>query len=449
MSDSNEIDDILKQIKKGGEDKPLSDSGDIPGGNRSESECEPKQDGEIFEISEQEAEVFRDFDLNDYVNEYAEDETDGAYARIDKRKAVIIAGIVLAVIAVAAAVVFTVYNNAKKEPETTVSSTAATTTTAAPVVYKNPLTNKSDYSETAADKRPVALVVENAYDARPQWGIDDKENAPDIIVEGEVEGGESRMLWLFADYTKLPKQVGPMRSARPPFIKFSELFDSIFIHWGQSSSKGDYIGADSVFRQDKVDHINQMTFNDSAGLFGRDKSRGVSTEHTGVLYGSKVSDAVESAGFRTEANEKSYTKFDFNDTDKAVGENVCSTMTVKFSSRTSSKNWSYNSADKMYHTSDFKTDVARKNLLVLFDTTEYVVKYNYGGSGRSETYCNYALSGGNGKLASLGTVTDITWSVENGVLVIKDANGKTVNLNTGTTWIGYGSSNNGGSAVTG
>ena len=95
------------------------------------------------------------------------------------------------------------------------------------------------------------------------------------------------MLWLYADYTALPDQIGPIRSARPPFIKFSEMFDAIFIHWGQSSSKGSYIGANTVFQEDGVDHINQMAFSDKVGLFGRDKSRGVSSEHTGVIYGDK------------------------------------------------------------------------------------------------------------------------------------------------------------------
>ena len=39
---------------------------------------------------------------------------------------------------------------------------------------------------------------------------------------------------------------------------------------------------------------------------------------------------------------------------------------------------------------------------------------------------------------------NINWSVNNGVLVIKDTNGNDVKLNVGTTWIGYASSNNGG-----
>ena len=158
--------------------------------------------------------------------------------------------------------VFAFVKGKNKEEETKPSTTVITT--AAPVQIVNPLTGEASFNEKAVGKRPVACVVENAYDARPQWGIDDNKNAPDIIMEGEVEGGETRMLWLYADYTSLPSQIGPMRSARPPFIKFSELFDSIFIHWGQSTSKGDYIGADAVFRNDDVDHINQMAIQASS-----------------------------------------------------------------------------------------------------------------------------------------------------------------------------------------
>lgn len=98
----------------------------------------------------------------------------------------------------------------------------------------------------------------------------------------------------------------------------------------------------------------------------------------------------------------------------------------------------------MYHCSDYLTDVARTNLLVLYDETEYISKANYKGTGNAEIYCDYKLSGGNGKLVSLGTITDITWTVSDGTLVIKGTDGSEVKLNPGKTWIGYASSNNGG-----
>jgi hypothetical protein len=187
-----------------------------------------------------------------------------------------------------------------------------------------------------------------------------------------------------------------------------------------------------------------MAYSDKVGLFGRDKSRGVSSEHTGVLYGSALAEAIAQQDFRTEINDNT-TSFSFNDEATAVGTDSCTTLNVKFSKSTATKTWTYDADSQTYTTDNYKNSVTRTNLIVLYDTTEYVVKQDYKGSGQSETYCNYNLAGGTGKLASLGTITDITWSVENGALVIKDSEGNDINLNTGKTWIGWSSSNNGGS----
>ncbi len=452
IPDSEELDRILKELKK--KDEPAEDNQV----KAEEPEFTASEETPLKEEASEEAQtdiISGDFEITEQNDspqitisdepEYEEyEEINVSNLNSNKKKIIAIAAAVVAVIAIIVAVVLIKGNN--KEPETTAVSTTAPTT-AAPVIVNNPLTNEGGYNQNAANARPVAIVVENAAQARPQWGIDDETHSPDIIVEGEVEGGEARMLWLYADYTALPDQIGPIRSARPPFIKFSEMFDAVFIHWGQSSSKGNYIGANTVFQQDSVDHINQMAFSDKVGLFGRDKSRGVSSEHTGVIYGDKLADAIAQEGFRTEAKDSSYTKFNFNDEDKAVSETVCSAIDVRFSSRSKTRSWAFSDEDKMYHSTDYKTDVARKNILVLYDNTEYVVKENYKGSGSSETYCEYKLAGGTGKFATMGTITDITWSVENGVLVLKDSEGKALSLNTGTTWIGWASANNGGSIL--
>ena len=79
------------------------------------------------------------------------------------------------------------------------------------------------------------------------------------------------------------------------------------------------------------------------------------------------------------------------------------------------------------------------------DNTQYVVKANYKGSGKGETYCNYSLSGGKGMVLSEGTYVDVVWGVTNGKLWMKNsATQADVVLNPGKTYIGYGSSNNGG-----
>ncbi len=287
----------------------------------------------------------------------------------------------------------------------------------------NPLTGELEedgYDASASDRRVAAFVVENAPQARPQWGMDDENCSPDIVVQGEVEGGITRMLWLYADYNKLPQTIGPVRSARPPFIKFSELFDSIFIHWGMSHSKGDYIGADSVFETDGVDHINQMSLDDKEGMFDRDHSRSVSSEHTGIIHGEKVAATIDNSGVRTTPEE--YTKLYFNETATALSEESASNIGVKFSSRSfEDTSWQYNEEDGKYHCSDFGNDFTRDNLLILYDDTQYITKNDYhGGGGSSVTYCDYNFTGGKAMLFSQGTSKEIEWKVENGKLLLID-----------------------------
>lgn len=290
-------------------------------------------------------------------------------------------------------------------------------------VIANPFTGETPedgFDENALNQRTVAFVVENTPDARPQWGMDDPDYSPDMVLQGEVEGGITRTLWFYADYNKLPEIIGPMRSARPPYIKFSELFDSVFIHWGQSASKGDYVGANTVFHKDKVDHINQMTFKGDCGLFDRDYTRTTSLEHRGILYGSKVPEALVQKGVRMEPEES--TALAFNDLSWLTTFEPAKAVNVRYSdfAASQSTHWTYNEKDRKYHTTDFYNDFARDNLLVLIDKTEYITKYNYMNTGASVVYCNYKFKKGTGKLFSQGKVKDIEWKVKGGKLILID-----------------------------
>lgn len=489
MSNSDELDEILSEIKD------RQNRGDGDGEKRSDEtnqasapdsdeenfrlpddeplggdETEDDLAAEIADDSETEETVFTNGDektyehvFSDGVGETADDseqpeplqfdaigdieypEEEMSNSKMNNKTKIIIAILaVIVIIALAVGIYFATAGKKTEEPATepTVVTEAPTE---APVAITNPLTGEADYNKDAVGKRPVAIVVENAQAARPQWGID----SPDIIVEGEVEGGETRMLWLYSDYTSVPDQVGPIRSARPPYIRFSEMFDAVFIHWGQSKTKGNYVGANTVFEQDDVDHINQMTYSGSVSLFSRDSSRNVSSEHTGVLHGDKIAEALKELKIRTDAEDNGLTTFQFNEKDEAMGEGVCNTLALTFSSRTRTRDWSYSSDDKMYHSTDYETDVKMKNLIVLFDNTEYITKDNYKGSGSAEVYCDYGLDGGSGIVASEGTYTEIKWSKKDGKLSITDANGDPIKLNVGRSWIGYASANNGGKVVEG
>ncbi len=335
-------------------------------------------------------------------------------------------------------------------------------------------TAEDGFDESARDRRVVAFVVENAPEARPQWGMDDPEYSPDIILEAEVEGGITRTLWLYQDYKKLPEVIGPMRSARPPFIRFSEFWNSVFIHWGASHSAGGYTGANEVFTSDGVEHIDQMSFTNECGLYDRDHSRGVSAEHTGIVYGEKVEAALKEEQIK-EKRKAPPSELKFNKTAKPMSDTRADEVSVDYSSRTDweTTKWTYSEEDKQYHTENFENDLKRDNLLILYAETEYITKDNYQGPGgaSSVTYCDYSMEGGKGKLISMGTVKDIQWEKKDGQLVLIDveatkaAQAKAAEenadkaedetepaepivveakLNKGKTWIGWISNNNGG-----
>ena len=350
----------------------------------------------------------------------------------------------------------------------------------------NPLTGEyaeDGFDTSALDRRIVAFVIENSPDARPQWGMDDANYSPDLVLQAEVEGGITRMLWFYADDTKLPEIMGPTRSARPPFIKFSEFFDAIFIHWGMSHSSGEYIGANKIFKWHNVDHIDQMYLDDQEGMYGRDNTRDVAIEHTGIIYGDNVPATIKNEGIRTTPNE--YTHLYFNDEPGPVSEDPATTVNVRFSEVADEViTWTYNEEDGLYHTSAFGNDFTRDNLLVLEDETEYITKEYYQMTGGSMTYCDYGFKGTKAKLYSKGTVKEIEWEKYKKdddsypVLILKDpsvdieaaqkdkdstaiiitpepeegedeeaaaARAYAVQpLNKGKTWIGWISSNNGG-----
>ncbi|MDE6124599.1 MAG: DUF3048 domain-containing protein [Eubacterium sp.] len=356
-----------------------------------------------------------------------------------KNKTILIAVIaVVAVIAIVCGVYFGCFYG-KGEEERSTAESSSSLTTEAPVVITNPLTGEADYNAEAVGKRPIAVVIDNASGARPQYNID----TPDIIVEGEVEGGETRLLWLYADMTNLPEMVGPNRSARPSYVQFSELFDSIFVHFGGSHSKGSYVGGYEVIAQDNVDDIDGMTV---SSCFKRTSDK--VSPHNAVLLGDKLVEAIESKNYRTDIKESSFSALSFNENVSAVSDTVCNSVKVKISSRTATRTLIYNSAEQVYvNESDYRTPVSFTNVIVMFAESTYIDKDNYKGSGQTETYLNYSLTSGRGQLISCGTVVDFNWSVDNGKLSFKDLNGNELNLNPGRSWICLASSNHEGNVT--
>lgn len=330
-------------------------------------------------------------------------------------------------------IILSVFVACSKQVEEPTTTTTTTETTTEPPKYCNPFTGEEGFDKAVLGVRPVAIVVENLSPARPQWGI----KTPDIICEGEVEGGISRMLWLYADINDVPEKVGPIRSARPSYVQFSTYFDAVFIHWGGSHSKSGYTGGYETIKKLGVDDIDGMN---GGALFGRDKTRSVSSEHRGILNGKKIKDKIKDKGYRTKLADKT-TEFTFNEDIKDAGETVANSVGVKFSNRTDTRKLTYSTEDHKYHTNDWKTDVAFENLIILMADSKYItVPYK----GSSTTYLNYSWTSGKGYYISNGKACEISWDTSDGVLNLKDSAGAPLSINQGNSYIGFASSNHEG-----
>jgi hypothetical protein len=74
-------------------------------------------------------------------------------------------------------------------------------------------------SQSGGSGHILAVKIDNVRAARPQTGLD----SADVVYTEQVEGGLSRLMAVFA--TKLPKAVGPVRSARESDLELLRQFD--------------------------------------------------------------------------------------------------------------------------------------------------------------------------------------------------------------------------------
>ncbi len=89
---------------------------------------------------------------------------------------------------------------------------------------------ETQYKEITS-KRPLAIVIENHPDARPQLGLDQA----DVVFETLAEGGITRFIAMY--WSKMPTDVGPVRSMRKYFLDFTGgLGNPVYMHIGYAES---------------------------------------------------------------------------------------------------------------------------------------------------------------------------------------------------------------------
>jgi len=159
-------------------------------------------------------------------------------------------------------------NNKPENPKTVTwtprSITKTPTPTPTPQLVANPY-NGAYVEPEMAERRAVAVMIENHPDARPQFGL----SLADIVYEMVTEGGITRFLAIFA--TNDPAKVGPVRSARTSFLSWVLEYDAAYAHVGGSADALENI---------KVMGIKDLDQFSNASAYWRDTSRKVAIEHT-------------------------------------------------------------------------------------------------------------------------------------------------------------------------
>jgi hypothetical protein len=83
-------------------------------------------------------------------------------------------------------------------------------------------------SPEVAQRHPIAVMIDDLGPARPQSGLSEAS----IVWHAPAEGGIPRYMAIFQD--SLPKEIGPVRSARSYYIGWASEWKAVYAHAGGS-----------------------------------------------------------------------------------------------------------------------------------------------------------------------------------------------------------------------
>jgi len=125
-------------------------------------------------------------------------------------------------------------------------TTAETPAPPVPVTVVDPYTGLPVVSASQINRRPLAVMIDNQKDARPQSGLDQAE----IVYEVIVEGGITRFMAVYL----APEvgEIGPVRSARHYFLDLALGINAIYVHAGESPQALEQMPALGVDQLDEL-----------------------------------------------------------------------------------------------------------------------------------------------------------------------------------------------------
>ncbi len=295
------------------------------------------------------------------------------------------------------------------------SSSVAEQSSEQPAAKLSPISGLA-LTDEEAQRRIVAVMFDNHYDARWQAGLSEAE----IVYEYLMEGNATRYMALFL---KNQPEVGPVRSARPYFVDRVMEWDAIYGHFGGSAQ------ALSEISDFDLASIDGLLYD--GGVFYRTAHK--EAPHNAYTSISAIRQQAAAEGHRTEPTTRSYR---FGELKTAPSEKAYE-VTLYYSA---SNVTSYTYSEGTHHYARYKdgelhldentnTPLSVANIIVQFCDDEVADQEGH-------QYI-YQYGTGLGLLFRDGYRIPITWSKEERGTLTRyyDESGEEIILAPGQTWI--------------
>ena len=299
-------------------------------------------------------------------------------------------------------------------------------------------------------RRPLAVMIENHEESRPQSGLSDA----DIVYEAVAEGGITRFMGVFyCQVAAFESILGPVRSARTYFLDWASEYNlPLYVHVGGANTPGpaNALGQLGDYGWAAANDLNQFSI--GYPTFWRDYERlghTVATEHTMYTTTEKLWAVGAKRGFTNVDPDENEWKEDYLPWQFAKAEaepdkrGTTNPISYKFwDYEEYAATWQYDSQNNVYSRStggqphkDLNTDTQlfTKNLVVQFARES---KANDGYPGN--VHLLYGTTGkGEALIFKDGQVIKGSWSKAKRLsrTVFSDASGKEIKFNPGRIWI--------------
>lgn len=293
-----------------------------------------------------------------------------------------------------------------------------------PKLYQSVLNGTMIEDESAANRHPLAIIIENDVAARPLSGLEQA----DIVYETVYDpAATTRFLALFG--SQEAEKVGPVRSVRTFFVDWAHGYDAFLGHWG-----GNIDALDKIITE-KTPDLDEFKY---ANAYWRQKSTGVELDHTGYTATSKLRDQASKNKYSTANNFNIY-RFKDDQTSDLLPDSQ--NITVNYSNHDYLVGFTYDKASNTYLRSIagkpdkdavIKNQLSAKNVVIMsVKRTQTTTRINEPG------YTMTTTGSGSAEFFFDGKITKGTWKKDSTGEreMFYDENGQEITFDRGKFWI--------------